>query len=196
MGVFLNRFLIGGSENSELIEGIAEFLIDEVENQRIYRYHSAQINLNPPIVKRILGVGFPIRHGVVVENISCIVAIRTDATDTGAEKIGVDRIILVVQDNLTFDIERFSAVDIQVCGLFALAAKVGDRTGKGVQIVENIKALAEKMRFDCTSGSDIHCMGGQLPIFPVSRRVDHYGASGDSVALLGLAGNSECECGT
>ena len=60
MGVFLNRFLIGGSENSELIEGVAEFLIDEVENQRIYRYHSAQINLNPPI-EILIEIGLPER---------------------------------------------------------------------------------------------------------------------------------------
>ena len=80
-------------------------------------------------------VRFPEGRRVVVEDIGSSGGIGTDATDTGAEEVGINRDVLVVEDDLALDIEGFGTVDVEGGVLPAPSPKVDNRPGKSLQVV-------------------------------------------------------------
>ena len=80
-------------------------------------------------------VGLPEGRRVVVEDIGSSGRIGTDATDARAEEVGINRDILVVEDDLALDVQGFGTVDVEGGTLPAPSPKVDDRPSKGFYVI-------------------------------------------------------------
>ena len=176
----LPRRLPLGQQQNELEEGIAQFFIDKLQPQPLQGDHPAQVDLDPPLADRVVGVRFPIGRRVAVENIGHQLRVGPRPADAGLYHVIEERVVLGIEQNLALVIAADGAVDGRDSRTFAKYFHRAFEAGVGQQVVCGPEGSGR----NAPQAVDMGQVRRHLPILPVSAPLNHDLRTDDAMTLL------------